>query len=93
MPDLNTPPVSEAPVRRSSIRKWIVGAIIAFVLALAFYGAVEPYDERGYVAVPHGDHSHYVPRDRDPNVSISDFPTSPPGPNERIMPDGRVVQQ
>jgi hypothetical protein len=36
-------------------------------------------------------HSHYVPRDRDPDVPLENFPTSPPRPNERIMPDGTVV--
>lgn len=93
MPEVASTPAAAGPSQRSSIRRWIVGAVIAVILGLAFYGAVEPYDERGYVAVPHGDHAHYVPRDRDPDVSISNFPTSPPGPNERIMPDGRVVQQ
>jgi hypothetical protein len=92
MPEAIRPPVVDEPPRRSRVRRWIVLAIIIFVIGLALYGAVEPYDERGYVGIPHGDHSHYVPRDRDPNVSISNFPTSPPGPNERIMPDGRVVQ-
>jgi hypothetical protein len=86
------PPKSQAETRRSKpLRFWVVLAIIAVIVSLALYHAIEPYDERGIVAIPHGDHNHYVPRDRDPEVSISNFPTIPPGPNERITPDGRVV--
>jgi len=84
-------PTRSSATRVRSIRRVVLGLIIAVVLGLALYHAIEPYDERGYVGIPHGDHEHWVPRDRDPNVSISNFPTSPPGPNERITPDGRVV--
>lgn len=87
-------PVAEQqspPQNRRIVRRLILGVIVAVVLGLALMNAIDPYDERGYVAIPHGDHSHWVPRDRDPNVSISSFPVVAPGPNERILPDGRVV--
>jgi hypothetical protein len=86
-----SPHAPEAPARRGSPRRWVFAAIVAIVLGFALFRAINPYDERGYVAIPHGDHEHWVPRDRDPNVSISNFPSIPPGPNERILPDGRVV--
>jgi hypothetical protein len=86
-----SPPAPEAPARRGSSRRWVFAAIAAIVLGFALYRAINPYDERGYVAIPHGDHEHWVPRDRDPSVSISNFPSVPPGPNERILPEGRVV--
>jgi len=87
-----SPHAPAAPARRGSARRWVFAAIATIVLGFALYRAINPYDERGYVAIPHGDHEHWVPRDRDPNVSISNFPGVPPGPNERILPDGRVVQ-
>jgi hypothetical protein len=84
------PPVQ--PARRpTSWRKWLFLAVAAVVVSLAVYNAVNPYDERGYVPIPHGDHVHWVPRDRDASVPISNFPTVEPGPNERLLPDGRVV--
>jgi hypothetical protein len=61
------------------------------VLILVLRSVLDPYDERGIMTVPHGDHNHYVPQDRDPDVSISNFPVVYPGPGERIMPDGRIV--
>jgi hypothetical protein len=72
-------------------RRRIVLGIAGFFLLLAFVSALDPFGDKGYVGISHGDHTHYVPEDRDPDVSISNFPGTPPGPNERIMPDGRVV--
>jgi len=45
-----------------------------------------------YIRVEHGDHAHYYPPNRDPDVPLSEFPTRPPGPGERITPDGRIVK-
>ena len=54
--------------------------------------ALHLFDDAEYVEVPHGSHSHFVPRDRDPNVPLENFPSVPPRPNERIMPNGEVVR-
>lgn len=85
---MTPPPSPEQAVPR---RRWIAIGIAAVVLALAFWSAINPFGEKGYVAISHGDHTHYVPEVRDPEVSISNFPSVPPGPDERILPDGRVV--
>ncbi len=77
--------------RRFPVVRVVVIAIVAVILYMAIAHAVDPYDDRGIVAIPHGDHNHYVPRDRDPEVPISNFPTIPPGPDERLTPDGRIV--
>lgn len=79
---------------KSSSRRLLRWA--AILLAVVFFGAVLrealfPFSERGYLEISHGNHSHYVPEDRDPSVPIGEFPTTPPGPNERILPNGRVV--
>jgi hypothetical protein len=79
---------AESTVKR---RRWILVGIAAFFLLFALVNAIDPFGDKGYVGISHGDHTHYVPEDRDPNVSISNFPSEPPGPNERILPDGRVV--
>jgi hypothetical protein len=87
-----TPPV-EAPPSAAAVkrRRWVLLGIAGFFFLLAFFSALDPFGDKGYVGISHGDHTHYVPEDRDPDVSISNFPGTPPGPNERILPDGRVV--
>ena len=56
-----------------------------------FRQVLDPFGGKEYAEVSHGNHVHFVPKDRDPEVSISNFPTSAPGPNERILPNGQVV--
>lgn len=67
---------------------------VAFAIVLAGFVIADSlgvFDSRPYRAVPHGNHNHYVPDNRDPNVSVSDFPTSPPREGERITPTGQIV--
>jgi hypothetical protein len=70
----------------------LFGFLVAVVLILVMREVLDPYDDRGYMAVPHGDHTHYVPRDWDRSVPMSSFPVIYPAPDERILPDGRVVR-
>jgi hypothetical protein len=67
----------------------LIGLFLAFVIA----DALGVFDRRSYFEVPHGSHSHYVPHDRDPDVPIGQFPTRPPGPSERITPQGQIVPE
>jgi hypothetical protein len=60
-----------------------------FVLVMA--DTLGIFHTKPYNEVPHGNHVHYVPRDRDPSVPIGQFPTRPPGPGERITPQGQIV--
>ena len=82
---------SDSASSSRSWRRWI-----AAVLLLVFFGAVmwkviNPYRGQRFEKIPHGDHVHYVPKDRNPDVPVSRFPTQKPGSNERITPDGEVV--
>ncbi|MBX2819613.1 MAG: pneumococcal-type histidine triad protein [Rhodothermaceae bacterium] len=76
-----------------TVRRWLVLVFFAALVLILMQPILDPYGEKGYMEISHGDHTHYVPRDRDPNVTISNFPTSPPGPNERILPNGQVVSK
>lgn len=76
---------------------WSTRRILVTVVFLAFvvfvtYRVLNQFADQPYMEVPHGDHVHYVPKDRDQAVPLSDFPTQAPAANERILPDGRVVQ-
>ena len=77
-------------VARSRRRFLVWGAVAAF-LGLVLVQVIDPFNTDGYVEINHGNHKHYVPSDRDPSVPLDRFPGTPPGPDERIMPDGRVV--
>lgn len=72
-------------------RRLVLLLVAAAFLVLVMREVLFPYRGQEYAEIPHGDHTHYVPKDRDPDVSVSNFPTTRPGPNERILPDGRVV--
>jgi len=78
--------------RLRSMRKWIVVGVAVVFFGYLMTIVVNPYEGERFEKVPHGDHVHYVPKERNEDVPISNFPTEKPGPNEKILPDGQVVQ-
>lgn len=67
---------------------------IVVVLILACFALADSlgyFNEKPYTAVSHGSHVHYVPYNRDPDVSIDKFPMEEPAPGEKITPTGQVV--
>ena len=91
-----TPPPPDAP-SSSRTPGWRSPRRIAFLVFIALLlvfiarEVLDPFGGRDILEIPHGNHVHYVPRDRDPNVALDRFPTVPPGPDERILPNGMVV--
>jgi hypothetical protein len=81
----------EKTARGRSWRKWIVGAVLLVLFSYLLWYVVNPYRDQPYAEIPHGDHVHYVPKDRNEEVPIGRFPTRPPEPGERITPDGEIV--
>lgn len=86
--------MSDSPDDTTAPRTW--RRWVAAVVLLAFFGAliwevINPYRGQRFEKIPHGDHVHYVPKDRNPDVSVSRFPTRKPESDERITPDGNVV--
>ncbi len=76
--------------RRKKLRILFV-AIAVMLAGFVIADSLGFFDSKPYREVPHGNHSHYVPHDRDPNVSISEFPTQPPRRGEKITPTGQIV--
>ena len=70
------------------------GLILVFVLSDVLglresdTGVVSP---KGYVAISHGSHSHYVPNGWSGDPDIHSMPTTPPGPGMTVAMDGSVV--
>jgi hypothetical protein len=76
---------------RSKKRRWIALLAVLLMLAYAMTDVIDPFGGEPYIAIPHGDHVHYVPEDRNPDVPLSSFPTSKPRSDERITPTGQIV--
>lgn len=74
-----------------SYRRWILAAVLLVIFGAVMWTVVNPYRNQPYAEVPHGDHVHYIPKDRNEEVPISRFPTRPPNQGERITPDGEIV--
>ena len=72
---------------------YIFLTVILIVAGFAMADSLGWLSNKPYKAVPHGTHNHYVPLDRDPDVPLGEFPTQPPGPNQKITPDGRIVNK
>lgn len=73
-------------------RLWLVviaAAVIFFTFVVV--DSIGVFNPLPYYEVPHGDHTHYVPKDRDRNIPIGSFPTRPPGEGERLTPWGEIV--
>ncbi|PEN14998.1 hypothetical protein CRI94_01520 [Longibacter salinarum] len=91
------PPEAPSPKQSTSSSGWstrriVVALFFVGLIVVVTYNAITQFADQPYMEVPHGDHVHYVPKDRDEDVPMSDFPSQKPAPNERILPDGRVVQ-
>lgn len=74
-----------------SSRRWIVVAVLLVLFGGVMWTVINPYRDQSYEDVPHGDHVHYVPKDRNENVPIGQFPTRRPNAGERLTPDGKIV--
>jgi hypothetical protein len=52
-----------------------------------------PYPDQTCLEISHGNHTHYVPKDRNEAVPVSNFPTRELASSERITPDGNIVSR
>lgn len=77
---------------RTALKIGIVTVIFLF-LGYFMLAAVGVFDTKPYRVVPHGDHNHYVPHDRNDDIPIDAFPTREPADGERITPYGDIVRE
>ncbi len=89
----STNPAPATPTSAHRWRKRILLAMVALFFTYIFFTEVlDPWGDAPYIEIPHGDHTHYLPQGVNlDQINVSDFPTSPPGPNEEITFDGRIV--
>ncbi|HYE58208.1 MAG TPA: hypothetical protein VD948_06865 [Rhodothermales bacterium] len=82
--------VSTARSRHLSARRLVLYGAALVVLFLVMRRVLDPFGTEEYLEVSHGNHAHFVPRDRNPEASISNFPTTRPAPGQCITPDGPI---
>lgn len=70
----------------------IIAAVVLVVGGFALYDALRVPDDGPYRKIPHGDHVHYMPKDRNPDAHLDDFPTKLPPQGFVIDRDGNVVK-
>ena len=74
-----------------SWRKWVAAVVLLVFFGAGMWNVINPYRGQRFEEIPHGDHVHYLPKDRNPDVPVSEFPMQKPAKDERITPDGEVV--
>jgi hypothetical protein len=76
---------------RTKLRRVIytVGAIFVGVVIV---DALDLFDDKTWSEISHGNHSHFVPYDKDEDVSVSNCPQSAPADNEIISPQCQVLR-
>jgi hypothetical protein len=92
-PDVASSASPTASSRRHPWRKRIVLLVAVLFFGYLFFTEIlDPWAGAPYIEVSHGDHMHYLPKEADlDDINVSNFPTRPPGPNETITLDGRIV--
>jgi hypothetical protein len=82
---------SDGTTSSRSWRRWVAAAVLLVFFAVLMWEVINPYRGQRFEKIPHGDHVHYLPRDRNPDVPVGRYPTQKPDPDQRITPDGQVV--
>ncbi len=73
--------------------RWILAGLVLLLGGVALFDALKMPDDGPYRKIPHGDHVHYMPKDRNPEAHLDAFPTKLPPPGFVIDRDGNVVKQ
>jgi len=71
--------------------KYIFIVVVVVAAAFALLDSTGFFNPKPYTAVSLGSNVYYVPKDRDPDVSIDKFPTVKPLPSQVITPTGQIV--
>jgi hypothetical protein len=72
--------------------KVILSVIAVVVVAVSLIDALDLFSNKAWSEIPHGSHSHYIPNNKDENVSIGDCPQRPPAENEMLSSQCQLIQ-
>ena len=79
--------------RGRSLWRWFLVVVGLVLLGFMMREVLFPFRDQAYMEIGHGNHTHYVPKDRNETVPVSAFPMRPPGSGEQITPDGDIVSR
>ena len=65
--------------------------VLGIFLAIVLIDSLGSFDSKSWYEVPHGSHSHYVPKDCDPAFAVGDGPTTRPRDDQEINCQGQIV--
>ena len=70
--------------------------VIGIFLVIAFVDSQGFFDNKSWIEIPHGSHSHYLPKDYkdcNPPMTTGDGTMTAPGPGETINCQGEIVPE
>ncbi|GMQ82023.1 MAG: hypothetical protein BMS9Abin05_1463 [Rhodothermia bacterium] len=73
--------------------RWVIFILVGLFVAFVLVDSMGVFDDRSYYEVPHGSHTHYLPKDCDPPLPVSRGPITRPGPGEKVSCLGRIVPE
>lgn len=80
------------PARKSRFKLAFLGLLLFFV-AIAFSNALGFWDDGlPYTPVNHGNHKHYMAKNRDEGIGLDHCPTRPPDQNEVLTSQCQLIR-
>jgi len=70
--------------------------VIGIFLAIAFVDSQGFFDDKSWIEIPHGSHSHYLPKDYNdcvPPLAVTSGAQRAPGPGETVNCQGQIVPE
>lgn len=64
---------------------------IGLFLVVVLIDSLGVFDSRSYNEVPHGSHTHFVPKDCNPPLGVRNSPMRRPTEDEHITCDGQII--
>lgn len=77
----------------SKHRRLIVLVVFGVFFLFVVLDSLGVFDTSPYSEIPHGNHTHYRPKDCNPPLPVDQSPTRPPGPGEKINCQGQFVPE
>ncbi len=76
---------------RRTLLFWVIALALLAVFILP--DVLDPCKGKEYLPISHGNHVHYKHCDAPDDADLNQYPTTEPAPDERMLPDGRVVKR
>lgn len=76
-------------------RNVLIGIVSIFVF-IAFLESLGAFDNKSWIEIPHGSHSHYLPKDYkncNPPMEVTGGTQTRPGPGQTVDCQGNIVSE